>query len=112
MAGRDAKALHDDTVVWGDGNSSFDDRFSSGDDENGSGVTGEQTFHVQASGGTRFVTLGGPTYIPSNSTSWSTTSWRDAKTDIETVAPNAVLTAVEAILPISPPSSSDRQLLG
>jgi hypothetical protein len=97
VAGRDAKALHDDTFVWGDGSSPFDDRFSSGDDENGSGVTGEQTFHVQASGGARFVTFGGTTYIPSNSTGWSTTSSRDAKTDIETVAPNAVLAAVEGM---------------
>lgn len=97
VAGLNAKALHNDTFVWGDGSSSFDNKFSSGDDENGSGVTGEQTFHVQASGGARFVTFGGTTYIPSNSTGWSTTSSRDAKTEIETVAPDAILDAVEAM---------------
>jgi len=98
--GQYAKAENSNTFVWSDGSNSSSDPFSSSDDPNGSGVTGSQTFHVKATSGVRFITSGGATYIPGNSTGWSTMSTRSAKTDVTPVDPTTVLTAVRD-MPIS-----------
>lgn len=99
-AGQFAEAAHDNAFVWADGSDSDADKFSSGDDPNGSGVTGSQTFHAKASNGVRFITNGGTTYISGSSTGWSTTSTRTAKTDVRPVDPEAVLAALGE-MPIS-----------
>ncbi|MWG36001.1 tail fiber domain-containing protein [Halomarina oriensis] len=101
-AGLTANAADDNAFVWNDGSQYHDvdgdgtpDGFSSAQDVAGSGVTGEETFNVSASGGVRFVT--GPnsvTYVPGGSTGWSTTSTVAAKTDVTPVDPRAVLDGV------------------
>lgn len=98
-AGQYADAGHDNAFVWADITNPTE-TFSSGDDPNGSGVTGEKTFHVKASNGVRFVTGAGTTYIPGNGTGWSTTSTRTAKTNVEPVDPSAALAGVES-MPVS-----------
>lgn len=101
-AGRNAHAPSGNTFIWNDGSSYHDttgdgmnDGFSSAEDVNGSNVTGAATFHISASGGVRIVTSDSTvTYIESGQAGWSTTSSRDAKTNIEPVSPEAALAGV------------------
>lgn len=99
-AGQYAKATHNHTFIWADGSDSAADKFSSGDDANGSGVTGPQTFQVKASDGVRFITDAGTTFLNSSSTGWNTSSARVAKTNIESANSMLILAAVKS-MPIS-----------
>ena len=96
-AGEYAAADHDNTFVWADGSDSRWEPFSSGDDPNGSGVTGPQTFHVKATNGVRFLNDAGTTYIPPGSTGWSTASTRAVKTNVSPVEPQSALDGVESM---------------
>lgn len=102
-AGSRAKAENDNAFVWNDGTFFHDidgdgdnDGFSSADDVDGSGVTGANTFHASADGGFRFVT-GSTTvaYLSSGSATWSSTSSRSSKTNVDPVDPATVLAGVE-----------------
>jgi len=90
-AGRNAKALHDGTFVWGD---SSDADISS---------TGENQFIVRATGGVQFRTAVDRSVgvrIQPGSGTWSSLSDRSSKDDFETIDPHAILDAV-AKLPIT-----------
>jgi len=106
-AGTRAAAEGNNAFVWNDGSGyhSIPNTGSNGLSSNtavsGEPVTGDGTFSVGAQGGVRFITgSGSVTYISGGSTGWSTTSTREAKTNIDRVDPSAVLAAVEA-MPIS-----------
>lgn len=93
-AGRRAKANDAGSFVWADSQNAD---FASDATVNGSGVTGTDTFHVRAQSGTRFVNSAGTTYIPSNSTGWTTTSTKTAKTNFEPVDTRDVLDGVQSL---------------
>jgi len=106
-AGAQAAAEGNNAFVWNDGSGyhSIPNTGSNGLSSNtavsGEPVTGDGTFSVGAQGGVRFITgSGSVTYISGGSTGWSTTSTREAKTNIDRADPAAVLAAVEA-MPIS-----------
>ncbi|PSQ35430.1 hypothetical protein BRD08_07110, partial [Halobacteriales archaeon SW_10_66_29] len=99
--GRRGAAEDSDSFVWNDGtsyhaipNTSFDG-LSSSTAVNGEPVTGPDTFSVSAQGGVRFITgSSSVTYISGDSTGWSTTSTRTAKTNFEPVDTEAVVDGV------------------
>ncbi|ACV46634.1 MULTISPECIES: tail fiber domain-containing protein [Halomicrobium] len=93
-AGRRAAANDAGAFVWAD---SQDADFASDADYNGSGVTGNDTFHVRAQNGARIVNGAGTTYIPSGSTGWTATSTRAAKTNFQPIDPDSVLDGVRSL---------------
>lgn len=95
--GQFAKAADHGSFVWADGSDSQSDKFSSSDAANGSGVTGDRTFHVKSTGGVRMLTSAGTTFVPGGSTGWSVTSTRAAKTNVDPVDPEQVLDGVESL---------------
>jgi len=104
-AGDHAKAADAKSFVWNDGSEYHDldssvgaDGLSSSKDIASSGVTGNQTFHVSAQGGFRFITgSSSVTYISGGSTGWSTASSRTVKTNIDPVDTRDVLDGVESM---------------
>mgnify|MGYP006281421227 CR=1 FL=1 len=100
-AGEKAIALHDNTFIWSDGSGTS--AFTTGDDPNGTNVSGSHTFHVKVSGGARFITAGDnsvETYIAGGTAGWSNTSTRAAKTVVEPIDPATILSAVQE-MPVS-----------
>lgn len=106
--GTNGNAVNDHSFVWNDGSlyhdtdgDSIDDGLSSAKNVGGFSAppTGDNTFHVSATGGFRFITGSSHspnvTYIPGDSAGWTTASTRTAKTNIDPVDPKAVLSDVE-----------------
>jgi hypothetical protein len=105
-AGAFSEAENDNTFVWSDesgakdGVGSGSDQFSSSTSDPSSGVTGNSTFHVKATGGARFITSdnnSSVTYISGGTAGWNNTSTRSAKTNIEAVSPETVLSKLRQI---------------
>lgn len=106
--GTGGNAVNDHSFVWNDGSryhdtdgDSIDDGLSSAENVGGFSAppTGDNTFHVSATGGFRFITGSSRspnvTYIPGDSAGWTTASTRTAKTNIDPVDPQGVLAGVE-----------------
>ena len=105
MPGRRYGAAESDfSFVWNDGtghheipNTGAKGLSSDKSVEDSAEPTGKNTFSVSATGGVRFATDGGVTYIEGDSTGWANTSTRTAKTNIDPVDPQRVLDGVKDV---------------
>ena len=102
--GRYGAAESDFSFVWNDGtghheipNTGAKGLSSDEPVEDSAEPTGPNSFSVSATGGVRFATDGGVTYIEGDSTGWANTSTRTAKTNIDPVDPQQVLDGVEDV---------------
>ncbi|QCC52575.1 hypothetical protein [Halapricum salinum] len=100
-AGQRAKARNAGAFVWAD---RTDADFESNQSGTGSSPTGNNTFHVRATGGIRFVTgldtnddPNAGAYLSSGDSTWQTVSAASAKHDVRPIDPDEVLSGVESL---------------